>query len=120
MTLVEEPNQFATAARLLQLANCLRLDLANALPGNLENMTDFFQRVAVTVAQAVTQLDDLAFTIAERLKDLRDLAAKHFLGSANRRAFSARIGEQVAEVAVFAVADGAIEADRVAAHCQHA
>src|SRR5204863_8210166 len=108
------------AAWLLQLANRLRLNLANTLPGNLENMTNFFQRVAVAVAQAVTELGDLALTIAERLKDLRDLAAKHLLGCADRRALCARIGEQVAKVAVFAVADWPIEADRVAAHGQHA
>ena len=42
------------------------------------------------------------------------------MGGADGRAFGARVGQQIAEVAVFAVADRPVEADRVAAHRQHA
>src|SRR6185295_9124658 len=53
--LIQEPNQFATAARLLQLTDRLGFDLADALAGHFENVTDFFQRVAVAVAQAIAE-----------------------------------------------------------------
>ena len=65
--LIEEPNQLLAAAGLLQLANSLRLDLADALARDLEYVADFFQRVAVAVAQAVAELDDLALAVAQRL-----------------------------------------------------
>ena len=105
---------------MLQLADGLGFDLADALAGDLEDVADFFQRVAVAVAQAVAELDDLAFAVAERLEHLGDPAAEHFLRGADGRAFGRAVGQQVAEVAVFAVADRPVEADRVAAHRQHA
>ena len=76
LQLVEEPGQFLAAARLLQLADSLGLDLADALAGHLEDVADFFQRVAVAVAQAVTELDDFPFAVAERLQDLVDAACE--------------------------------------------
>src|SRR5690242_13656476 len=42
--LVEEPDQLLAAARLLQLAHSLGLDLANSLAGHFENVTDFLER----------------------------------------------------------------------------
>src|SRR5262245_12174747 len=84
--LIQEPNQLAAAAGLLELANRFGFDLADALASDLEYVADFFQRIAVAVAQAVTQLDDLSLTIAERLEDLRYLATEHFLRGADRRA----------------------------------
>src|SRR3546814_7725402 len=42
---VEERAQLFGAARVAQLAQRLRLDLANALAGDVELLADFFQRV---------------------------------------------------------------------------
>ena len=66
LLLVQEADQFLAATGLLKFAYRLGFDLANSLAGNLENMPHFFQRVAITISQAVTQLDNFAFTIAER------------------------------------------------------
>src|SRR3989304_1544754 len=119
-TLIQEADQFRAAAGLLEFADGFGFDLADPLAGDLEDVADLLEGVAVALAQAVAEFDDLAFAIAERLENLRDLPAEHFLGGADGRALGAGIGQEVAEVAVLAVADGAVEADRVAAHGQHA
>jgi hypothetical protein len=67
-SLIQETYEFLAATGLLQLANCLSLDLANSLARNLENVTDFFERIAITVAESVTELDNLAFTVTQRLE----------------------------------------------------
>ena len=67
MVLVEEPDEFLASGRLLELADGLGFDLANTLSGDLEDMADLFEGVAISVAQAVAELDDLSLAIAERL-----------------------------------------------------
>ena len=64
--LIEEPDEFLTAAGLLQFADGLGFDLPDAFSRHFENVTDFFQRIAVAIPQTVTQLDDFAFAVAER------------------------------------------------------
>ena len=78
------------------------------------------KRVAVAVAQAVAELDDLALAVAERLQHLGDAVAEHALRGADGRALHRAVGQEVAEVAVLAVAHRPVEADRIAAHGQHA
>src|SRR5437764_9767659 len=60
---IKESFELATAHRMLQLANRLGLDLADALTRDLENPAHFFERVGVAVAQAIAKLDNLAFAI---------------------------------------------------------
>ena len=83
-------------------------------------MAHFLEGVAVAVPQAVAELDDLPLPVGEALEDLGDPVAKHLLGGPHGRVLRPGVGEKVAEVAVLAVADGAIEADWVAAHRRHA
>src|SRR5262245_33601498 len=120
MFLIQEADKFLAAAGLLEFPYGLGLDLADALARHLEDVTDFFQRVAVAVAQTVAQLDDLPLAVTERLEDLVDPRAEHLLAGAGGRAFGRAVGQQVAEMAVLAVADRPVEADRIAAHRQHA
>src|SRR5262245_41743469 len=49
--------------RVLQFADGLRFDLADAFAGHLKDPADFFEGVGVAVTQAIPQLDDLAFAI---------------------------------------------------------
>src|SRR5206468_4333532 len=76
---VEEAFELAAADRMLQLANGLGFDLPNAFAGHFEYSANFFERVSVTVTEAVTQLDDLALAVGERFQDLLDLFLEHFL-----------------------------------------
>ena len=118
--LVEEADQFLAAAGLLQLADGFGFDLTNTLAGYLKNVTDFFKRVAVAITEAVTKLDDLAFAIAQRLQDILNTTFEHFLRRTDRWAFGFTVRQKIAEVAVFAVADRTIKADRIATHRQYA
>jgi hypothetical protein len=53
---------------VLELADRLGLDLANAFAGDLEDLTHLFERVGVAVADAVAELDDLALAVGQRLE----------------------------------------------------
>jgi hypothetical protein len=55
------------ADRVLQLADRLRLDLADALAGDLEDPADLLEGVGVAVADAVAELDDLALAEGQRV-----------------------------------------------------
>src|SRR3954452_14822174 len=102
---VEEALELAAAERVLQLADRLRLDLADPLPRHLEDPAHLLQRVGVAVPQAVPQLDDLALAVRQRLEHLLDLVLEHLLrGGADRR-LGAVVLDEVAEVAVLALAD---------------
>ena len=117
--LVQKAHQVLTAAGLLQLANRFGFDLTNALASHFENVAHFFERITVTIAKSITQLDDLTFAITKSFQYVIDAIAKHFLPRADRWAFRGPIRQQVAELAVLAVSNWSIQADRIAAHRQH-
>src|SRR5262245_45708245 len=117
---VQEPFQLATAYRVLQLADRLGLDLPHALARHLEDAADLLQRVRVAVAQPVTQLDDLALAVGQRLEHLLDLVLEHLLSRRTHRGLGAVVLDEVAEVTVLALAHGPIQADRVAADLEYA
>ncbi len=50
---VEEPYQLLASCRLLEFSNRLGFDLADPFSCYLENVSDFLERVAVAVAEAV-------------------------------------------------------------------
>src|SRR5262245_61903413 len=117
---VEEAFELPAADRVLQLPHGLRLDLADALACHLEDPADLFEGVRVAVAEAVAQLDDLALAVGQRLQYALDLVLEHFVpGSADRR-LDAVVLDEVAEVAVLALADRPVQADRVPADLQDA
>src|SRR5262245_28887870 len=60
---LDEAAQVVAARMVLQLAERLGFDLADAFARDLEDSACFFERIAVAVAQAVTELDDLAFAV---------------------------------------------------------
>ena len=62
---VEEADQGAGAVGLLQLADGLGFDLADAFAGDGEDLADFFQRVGVAVGQAVAQAEDFPLAVVE-------------------------------------------------------
>src|ERR1041384_4818050 len=99
--LVEEADELLAAGGLLALADGFGFDLANAFAGDLEDVADFFEGVAVAVAEAVAELDDLALAVAQGLEDLVDPAAEHLLAGAGGGAFGRAVGEEIAKMAVF-------------------
>src|SRR4030067_15102 len=70
---VREAFELAAAARVLELAQGLGLDLADALAGDLELLADLLEGVLVAVAQAEAHLEDPALAVRQRFQGLLDL-----------------------------------------------
>src|SRR5580692_9553979 len=104
---------------MLQLADRLGFNLANALTRHLEDSANFLQRVGVPVADAVAELDDLALTVRQRLENLLDLVLEHLLRGRFNRIIRFFVLDKVAEVAVLRFADWTVQADRMPADLQH-
>src|SRR5262249_25967495 len=109
---LEEALELPAPDGVLQLADGLGLDLPDPLAGDLEDPADLLERVGVAVAQAVPQLDDLALAVGQGLEHLVGLLLEHLLGGGVDRALGGLVLDEVAEVAVLALADRAVEADR--------
>ena len=89
MTPGYERLQVPAADRVLQLGDGLGFDLPHAFAGHFENAADFFQRVRVTVGQAVSQADDFPFAEGERFEQLLDLLAQQAVVGQLVRGFGA-------------------------------
>src|SRR5215210_764720 len=63
---IEEAAQLARAARVLQLAQCLRLDLADALARYRELLPDLFERVVGVHADAEAHAQDALLARRQR------------------------------------------------------
>src|SRR5262249_12113605 len=100
---------------MLQLADGFRLDLPDALAGHLEGPGDLFEGVRVAVAQAIPKLDDLSFAVGQSLEHLLDLVLEHLLRRGVDRRLDAVVLDEVAEIAILALADRPVETDRVPA-----
>src|SRR5215831_149913 len=105
---------------MLQLANCLGLDLPHALARHFKDAADLLQRVRVAVSQTVAQLDNFALPISQRLERLLNLVFEHLLGSRTDRRFGTVVLDEVAKIAVFTFANRSIQADRMPADLQDA
>ena len=104
--MVQESFQFSGADGVLELADGLGLDLADALARDFEDAADLFERVGVAVADAVAQLDDLALAVGQRLEDDVDPVLEHFLRGRGDGRIDRVVLDEIAEVAVLALADG--------------
>src|SRR3954470_23534285 len=67
---VEERAELLRTRRMAQLAERLRLDLADAFARHVERAADFFERVLRAVADAEAHLEDLLLARGERAQDL--------------------------------------------------
>jgi hypothetical protein len=50
---------------LLKLPHRFGFDLTDTLSGDLEDVANFFEGVAISIAEAIAELDDFAFSVAE-------------------------------------------------------
>src|SRR5512135_2518286 len=100
---LEESLELAAAVGVLQFADGLGLDLADAFAAHLEDPADLREGVGGAVAQAVAELDDLALARGQGLEDQIDLLLEHLPGGGVDRALGRLILDEVAEVAVLAL-----------------
>src|SRR5690606_14120506 len=111
----QETFQLLAAHGVLQFANGLGFNLADAFPGHFEDAAHLFQGVGVAVAQAVAELDDLALAPGERLEQVIDLGPQHAARGLVERALTGVVLDELAEAAIFALAHRTVQAHRLAA-----
>ena len=97
---------------MLELLEGANFNLSDALPGHLELLAELLQGVRALPADAEAQLDHLALSQAQRLKDILQLVSQHVLGDAAGWRVDAIVFDEVAESAVLVVTDGAAERNR--------
>src|SRR5690242_20460475 len=97
--------------RVPQLAQRLRLDLADALAGHLEVLTDLLERVVALLADAEPHPEDLLLARRERGEHLPRLLRQVHVDDGVGRGDERLVLDEVPEVAVLLLADGRLEGD---------
>src|SRR3546814_18521460 len=96
---------FAAAARVLQLAERFRLDLADAFARHAELLADFLERVVGVHPDAETHAQHAFLARGERREDAGDRFLEVRLQRGVDRGDRLLVLDEIAEVAVFLVAD---------------
>src|SRR6185437_10763897 len=102
---IQEAAQLAAAARMLELAERLRLDLADALAGDRELLADLFQRVVGVHADAEAHAQHALLAGGERSQDAGRGLAQIGLDGGIERQDGVLVLDEVAEMAILLVAD---------------
>src|SRR5947207_1753144 len=110
---VEERPKLLRARGVPQLAQRLRLDLADPLAGDVERAAHFLQGVLGAVADAEAHLEDLLFARSKRAENLTGLLLEVGDDDVIDRRDDAAILDEVAEMRVFLFSDGSLERDRL-------
>src|SRR5262245_7269217 len=115
-----EAAQLPRPCRMAQLAQCLRLDLPDALPGDREPRADLLEGEVAALADAEAQAQDLLLARRQRAEDPARLAAEirreHGVGWRH----GGFVLDEVTEVAVLLLADRRLERDRFPRDPEHA
>ena len=98
---------------MAELAQCLRLDLANALAGDAELAAHLFEGAAAPIFEAEAELEDAALAARQAGEHVFHLLAKELLAGRFRGSESGWVFEEVAEVAVLLFADWRLKRDRL-------
>ena len=82
----------------------LCFDLANTLASDLKLPAYFFQRSAISINQTKSLLEDLPFTIGERLQYVFDFFLQQDKSSQVPRLFGAPVFDKIAKIGLLALA----------------
>src|SRR4051794_31197911 len=104
--------QLLRLGQRLQLLQRLVLDLADALARHVERAAHLVERAGVLAAQPVAQLEDPALAVGEVLQRLAQGLLGQDLGRALVRGLRTLVGDELAELGLFLVADRLLERDR--------
>src|SRR5205085_11691765 len=108
-----EAAEAAADARMPQLVQGLRLDLAHALAGNAHLLPDLLQGIDVAVAQPEAQLQHQALAWRQRLlQDAACLVLEDMLVGALVRRLVFLVDEEIAQLPLLLFADRRLKGDR--------
>src|SRR6476646_5190480 len=107
---VEEAAQFARAARVLELAQRLRLDLADALAGHRELLPDLFERVIGVHADAEAHSQHPLLARRQRRQHPGCRLAQIGLDGGVERQDGILVLDEITEMGILLVADRGFEA----------
>src|SRR6266851_3023529 len=96
-----------------QLAERLRLDLPDALSGDIEFAPDLFERAGASVLEPEPQLQDATLATGEALEHALDLLLEELVRRGVGRREGLVVGDEVPEVRVLFLADRRLERDRL-------
>src|SRR5271166_2701912 len=116
---VEEAPELPRPARVLELAERLGLNLADALARHRELLADLFERVVGVHADAEAHAQNPLFARGERSQNTRRRLAQVRLDRRIDRQDRVLVLDEVAEVAIILVADWRFEADRLLGDLEH-
>src|SRR5690606_6094036 len=112
---VDEGAQGVFVAALAELAEGEGLDLADALAADAEDLADLGEGVDLARADAEAHAEDLLLAGREHAQRAQDVLLEVVVDDAVHRRGRALVLDEVGELAAAVVADGGLEADRVAA-----
>ena len=113
MLVIQEAPELAAPARVFQLAQRFRLDLADTFAGHIELLADFLERVVGVHADAEAHAQDAFLAGGEAAENAGRGFAQVGLDGGVERDDGGLVLDEVAEVAVLFVADRRLEADRL-------
>src|SRR5215831_18662352 len=102
---VEEASELARAARVLELAQRFRLDLADALARHRELLAHFLERVVGVHADAEAHAEHALLARRERRQHPRRRLAQIGLDSRVQRQHRVLVLDEIAEMGILLVAD---------------
>ena len=117
--LVEVVAQLAGSGWVAQLAQRLRLDLADAFAGHIELRSHLFQGALTPIFEAEAQTQHALLAQAERLLRGHNLLGEKLAIRRLVRLLRRLVLDEVPEVAVLLLADRRLEGDRLLAHLAH-
>src|SRR5438477_6959704 len=101
---------------MAQLAEGLRLDLANSLACHVELATDLLQRARPAVLEPEPELEHASLATRQRVQHRLDLFLEELVRGRFGRSERAAILDEIAEVGVLLLADRRLERDRLLRH----
>ena len=96
----------------------LCFDLANTLASDLKLPAYFFQRSAISINQSKSLLEDLPFTIGERLQHVFDFFLQQDNRSHVARIFGTPVFDKIAKVGFLALAYRRLKRDWLLRHLE--
>src|ERR1700688_4330068 len=112
-SIVQKASEFPRAAGMLELSQRLGLDLGDAFARDGELLADLFQRVIGVHADTETHAQYALLARRERGQHARRRLAKIRLNGSVDRQNRVLVFDEIAQMAVFLVADRRLEADRL-------